>query len=231
MGQVNSSMVKGNSDLPRVCSPRRTCYFWLLTFYFALSASLSACGYQFQVEGPGPVIGGAPVEAAQAEAPRLAILNFENKTFEPNLEMKYTSYARQEFSVGTGARLVNDLGEADLIFKGQIVWVIMPAIAFTQSETFESRVTVRVEATVEDVKSRKVVWKQGSTGSSEFFVSTNLQFNRVLQDRALEQAGIMIATDLAARFHAYLESSAQATPPGSAPAGPEIPPLRPSGER
>ena len=161
----------------------------------------------------------------------MAILNFENKTFEPNLEMKYTSYARREFSAGSGVRVVTDPGEADLLLKGQVVSVIIPAMAFTQSETFESRVTVRVEATVEDVKSRKVVWKQGSTGSSEFFVSTSLQFNRVLQDRALEQAGVMIATDLAARFFAYLESAAQSTPPGSAPEGTEIPPLKPPSER
>ncbi|MGH7165413.1 MAG: hypothetical protein ACREIS_07820, partial [Nitrospiraceae bacterium] len=61
----------------------------------------------------------------------------------------------------------------------------------------------------------------------EFFVTTDLQFNRVLQARALEQAGMMIAADLAARFHAYLESVAQSTPPGSVPAGSEIPPLKP----
>ncbi len=157
----------------------------------------------------------------------MAIQNFENKTFEPNLEMKYTAYTRREFSAGSGARLVNDLGEADLILKGQIVAVIVPALAFTQSQTFESRATVWVEATVEDVKTRKVVWRQSSRGSSEFFVTTDLQFNRVLQARALEQAGMMIATDLAVRFHAYLESVAQAMPPGSAPTGTEIPPLKP----
>ncbi len=192
-----------------------------------LSLLVSGCGYQFQVEGPGPVLGGATPATARAEAPRLAILNFENRTFQPNIELKYTSYTRHEFSTGSGVRVVTDPGEADLLLKGQVVWVILPAVSFSQSQTFEYRVTARVEATVEDVKTRKVVWKQGSTGSSEFFLTTNIQFNRVLQDRALEQAGIMIATDLAARFFAYLDSAAQSAPQGGAPAGTEIPPLKP----
>jgi len=202
-----------------------------MTYSFAVSVVLTGCGYQFQVEGPGPVIGEATPAAARADAPRMAILPFENKTFEPNLEQKYTSYTRREFSAGSGVRVVTDPGEADLLLKGQVVSLSLPAISFTQSQTFEYRVSVRVEATVEDAKTRKVVWRQGSTGWSEYFLTTNIQFNRVLQDRAMEQAGIMVATDLAARFFAYLESGAQSTPSGSAPTGTEIPTLKPSSEK
>lgn len=53
---------------------------------------------------------------------------------------------------------------------------------------------------VEDVRSRKVVWRQLAKGASEFFVTPDLQFNRALQNRAVEQAGRLVAADLAARF-------------------------------
>ena len=33
------------------------------------------------------------------------------------------------------------------------------------------------------------MWAQMAKGASEFFVTTDLQFNRILQNRALEQAG------------------------------------------
>jgi hypothetical protein len=50
-------------------------------------------------------------------------------------------------------------------------------------------------------------------GFSEFFVTPDLQFNRVLQNRALEQAGRFIAEDLASRFLLQLESGQLAKPP------------------
>jgi hypothetical protein len=56
------------------------------------------------------------------------------------------------------------------------------------------------------------VWAQTSKGASEFFVTTDLQFNRVLQNRALEQAGRFIAEDLASRFLLQLESGQLAKP-------------------
>jgi hypothetical protein len=49
-------------------------------------------------------------------------------------------------------------------------------------------------------------------GASEFFVTTDLQFNRILQNRALEQAGRFIAEDLASRFLLQLESGQLAKP-------------------
>jgi hypothetical protein len=58
----------------------------------------AACGYQFRVAGQGPTIGGggAPI-TPKADAPTLAIINFQNRSTEPNLETKYTAYTRQEF--------------------------------------------------------------------------------------------------------------------------------------
>jgi hypothetical protein len=183
--------------------------------------ALSACGYQFRVEGTGPTIGGGPARAAadaQRPQPRLLIPNFENKTFEPNIELKYTTYARKEFAAGSGAQVVLDGEPADLILKGQVVSVILPSIAFTKTDTLESRVTVTVRTAVEDVRTRKVVWDQKATASSEYFITNDLQLNRVLETRALEQAGRLAVEDLATRFLEHLDAGGkiQVSPPKEA---------------
>jgi len=186
-------------------------YFCLLTFYFCLAASflLAGCGYQFQVEGPGPTIGGSSVPRADGRPakppPRIRIMNFENRAFEPNLEIKYTAYTRHEFSAGSGAIVVSQGAPADLILKGQVLSVQIPSVAFTKTDTLESRVTVAVKVFVEDATTGKVVWDRYASASSEFFVTNDLQFNRVLQTRALEQAGRLIAEDLATQFMNFLE--------------------------
>lgn len=177
---------------------------------------LAGCGYQFRVEGQGPTIGGAPTTAVKADAPTMAILNFENRSTEPNLETKYAAYTRREFAGGSGTLVVNGSGPTDLVLKGKIISVVIPTIAFTLQQTLESRVTVYVTAIVENMRTHKTIWAQTVTASSEFFVTKDLQFNRVLQTRALEQAGQYIAQDLANRFLNHLEYYGTApAPPGT----------------
>jgi hypothetical protein len=57
-----------------------------------------------------------------------------------------------------------------------------------------------------------VVWSHLAKGQAEFFVTSDLQFNRVLQNRALEQAGQYIAEDLASRFLVQLEAGRLSKP-------------------
>ena len=188
-----------------------TSYFLLLTSYLALSVSLSACGYQFRVEGAGPTIGrGAGAPPAQVQ--RLRIVNFENVTLEPNIELRYTGYARREFSSASGAQVVNDGEPADLILRGKINSISLPTINFSLQGTFEGRVTVNVSVTVEEAKTGRKIWTQAAAASSEFFMTDDLQFNRVLQTRAVEQAGRLVAADLAMRFQNFMDLRDKAVP-------------------
>jgi len=193
------------SDSSILCSSDSA--FYLLPC--VLAACLAACGYQFQVEGPGPTIGGGPPSVAEKpDAPKIAIPVFVNKSLEPNLETKYTVYTRHEFAAGSGARVVPEVQDADMILKAQIVGVTIPTLTFTVERTLESRVTVFVIATLEENGTGKLLWRQQVAGSSEFFVTDDLQFNRVLQTRALEQAGRLAAEDLAMRFLDHFQSGA-----------------------
>lgn len=180
---------------------------FLSAFISALIAlMLAACGYQFRVDGAGPTIGGAAASTLTEPSPRLIIRTLVNNSFEPNLEMRYTNYFRDEFSAGSGAQVVPESEAADLVMTGRILSVIVPTLSFSQTATLESRTEVVVQVLVEDVRSRKVVWRQLAKGASEFFVTPDLQFNRALQNRAIEQAGRFVAADLAARFLLQLET-------------------------
>jgi len=166
------------------------------------------CGYQFTVEGAGPVIGGGS-RVAEGPPIRLALHALKNNTFVPTLEFKYTRYLRQALQSSGSATIVEDDLSADFILDGAIVSVSLPSVAFSQTQTQESRVTVAVGVKVRHRKTGKIRWAQTNTESAEFFVgasssssaaASGLQFNRVLEDRALEQAGQAVAEDLADQF-------------------------------
>lgn len=180
---------------------------------YLLCAILAGCGYQFRVEGAGPTIGGTSSLTPQQPPPRLVIRMLENRSFEPNLETRYTNYIRHEFATGSGAQVVPDSEAADLVMTGQILSVTVPTLSFTQTTTLESRTEVVMLVTIEETRTKKPVWIQTAKGASEFFITPDLQFNRALQNRAMEQAGRFAASDLAARFLLYVESGGLAKPP------------------
>lgn len=183
---------------------------------------LAGCGYQFRVEGAGPTIGGKRAQASDQPTPRLVIRTLVNNSFEPNLETRYTNYLRREFSSGSGTQVVPDNEAADLVLTGQILSVSVPTLSFTltptpsnqtgSATTLESRAEVTVVVKIEETRTKKLVWTQIAKGSSEFYITPDLQFNRVLQTRALEQAGRFAAEDLASRFLLHLESGGGAKP-------------------
>ena len=183
----------------------------------AASFALAGCGYQFRVEGAGPTIGGAQPSASQEPPPRMVVHTLINRSFEPNLETRYTNYLRQEFTVGSGAQVVPDSEAADLVLSGEILSVGAPTLSFSQTRTLESRAEIVVRVQVEETRTKKVVWTQLARGASEFYVTSDLQFNRSLQNRALEQAGRLAAADLAARFLLHVESGGLDKPAPATP--------------
>ena len=149
---------------------------------------------------------GGKSTASQEPPPRLVIRTLENRSFEPNLETQYTNYLRHEFSSGSGAQVVPDSEAADLVLTGQILSVSVPTLSFSQTTTLESRTEVVVLVKVTETRTEKLVWTHTAKGLSEFYITSDLQFNRALQNRAMEQAGRFAAEDLAARFLLHVES-------------------------
>ncbi|MCC6141730.1 MAG: hypothetical protein IT389_14050 [Nitrospira sp.] len=188
---------------------------------------LAGCGYQFRVDGAGPTIGGTTARASDQPVPRLVIRTLINNSFEPNLETRYTNYLRKEFSSGSGAQVVPDSEAADLVLTGQILSVSVPTLSFSltptpgnqtgSATTLESRADVTVVVKIEESRTKKLVWSQIAKGSSEFYITPDLQFNRALQNRALEQAGRFVAEDLASRFLLHIETGGLTKPAAEAP--------------
>ena len=180
-----------------------------LVFVSMLLVVLPGCGYRFSVEGPGPRVGGGP-DPDQAGPPvRLVIRDLLNRTFQSNLEFAYTRYMREQFAVSSGAQVVADDAQADYVMTGEIVSVTVPSLTFSAGQTRERRVNVVVRVTVAHRETGRSLWAETATGTGEFFVNRapdvearqdQIQFNRVLQDRALEQAGQDVAELLAAAF-------------------------------
>ncbi len=174
-----------------------------------LCALLHGCGYRFSVEGPGPRLGSGSAGDDAGPPVRLAIRDFRNRTFHDNLELAYTRAMRQEFSVGSGATIVAGDAQADYVMTGEIVSVSVPSLTFSTRQTREKRVDVVVRVTVARRRTGDVVWTGTATGTADFFVNRapdvetrqdEIQFNQVLQERALEQAGHDAAENLAAAF-------------------------------
>ena len=201
----------------RVCSS--------LVVVLLVLASLIGCGYRFSVEGPGPRIGGGSAPRAEGPSVRLAIQDVANRTFYRDLESAYTDYMRQEFAVGSGAQVVAEAAQADYVIKGEIVSVTVPSLTFSTAQIRESRVHAVVRVTVERRSTGTVLWTKTATGTGEFFVNRAadvegsqdvIQFNRVLQDRALEQAGQEAMERLAAAFwHAWDQGTFSSAQPSS----------------
>ncbi len=182
-----------------------------LVIVLLLLVVLPGCGYRFSVEGPGPRIGGESVLEQEGTPVRLVIRDLRNSTFQSNLEFVYTRYMREQFAVSSGAQVVAEDAQADYVMTGEIVSVTIPSLTFSSGQTRERRVNVVVRVTVANRATGESLWTETATGSGEFFVNRapevearqdQIQFNRVLQDRALEQAGQAAAETLAAAFWA-----------------------------
>ncbi len=192
----------GRPSLITICSAILVCVL-----------GVAGCGYQFTVEGPGPVIGPGPEVSVVGPPVRLAIRTFQNRSFEPNLELKYTEYLRRSLQSAGMAQVVDDERGADFVLEGAILSVMLPSLSFSQTSTQESRVQVHVAVTVKDRTRGRVRWTKTSMSTAEFFIGatptsdavSGLQFNRVLQDRALEQAGYLMAEDISDGFFAARE--------------------------
>ncbi len=199
-------------------------YLRLIGVGLTILVGLSGCGYQFQVEGNGPTIGGERVVKTEGPPVLLAIDPLQNRTFERDLEIKYSQYLRRQFQLNRGAEVVNTPQEADFLLGGAIESVTLPSLTFTQNQTQESRVAVRVKVEVRNLRTGKILWVQTANGTAEFFVNATpegeggdpqggLQFNRILQNRALEQAGQAVAVDLSDRFLIAREQGVFNSPP------------------
>lgn len=152
---------------------------------------ISSCGYHFAgmtSELPSHIKG-------------IAIPILVNGTTEPLIEITVTNKIIQTF-IADGRLRVLDSSKADAVLKGRITAFSLTTLSFDKNNSvLEYRVTIQCELTFEDVKDRKIIWKDSAVSqSADYKVSSNVSATKAAKDRAIEEASKRLATDLVTRI-------------------------------
>ncbi len=151
---------------------------------------ISSCGYRFS--------GRANELPSHIKA--VAIPIFVNATQEPLIESIITNKVIQEF-VGDGRLKVVDSSMADAVLKGRIYAFSLAPLSFDRGDNvLEYRVVIQCELILEDVREKKIVWKEPALSqSADYKVSSDISATRTAKERAIEEASKRLASDLVAR--------------------------------
>ncbi|MEK6700321.1 MAG: LptE family protein [Nitrospirota bacterium] len=132
----------------------------LVLVLLALLMLLPSCGYR--VSG----LGGLVPEGAKS----IAVPTFVNGTREPSVDIMVTQAVVDEF-LADGRLKVTDPERADIVLKGKVVKYDVTALSYTKVASFvqQYRVTLVVDASLEDPRSRKILWQE--KGIEAIFIS------------------------------------------------------------
>jgi outer membrane lipopolysaccharide assembly protein LptE/RlpB len=142
------------------------------TFTFALVLLLPSCGYRLSG------LGGLVPEGAKS----IAVPTFVNGTREPSVDIMVTQAVVDEF-LADGRLKITDPERADIVLKGKVVKYDVTALSYTKDESFvqQYRVMLVVDASLEDPRSRKMLWQE--KGIEAIFISDypiSYEFNATL---------------------------------------------------
>jgi outer membrane lipopolysaccharide assembly protein LptE/RlpB len=154
---------------------------------------LSSCGYR--LSGTGSLV----PEGAKT----IAVPAFINNTNEPYVDVEITRAVTDEF-IADGRLRVADVESADLALRGKIVkYEVIPLSYTPDSFVQQYRVRLVVDASLEDLRSRKELWKE--TGIESVFISDypvtvgDIRTTRIVKETAIKKASQDIAWTLRSR--------------------------------
>jgi outer membrane lipopolysaccharide assembly protein LptE/RlpB len=169
-----------------------------LVISLAVVLLVSSCGYH--ISGRGGIV----PEGVRT----LSVPVFFNATNEPYVDVEVTQAVVEEFL--TDGRLeVMSLEEAELALRGKVVKYEVTALSlYLQTYVQQYRVRLVVDASLEDLRSKKVLWQEKGIESSfisdytVFFDATgsaDIRGTRVAKDAAIKKASQDIAWTLRSR--------------------------------
>jgi len=161
-----------------------------------LLLAVASCGYHFS--GTGAIV--------PEGAKKLAVPVFLNTTNEPYVDVDVTQAVIEEFMTDGRLRIVGP-EEADLVLRGIITKYEATPLSYTvfngQTYVQQYRISIVVEASLEDLRAKKILWKQPgveSTFLSDYAVTMqNVAATRVSKDAAVKKAAQDIAWTLRSR--------------------------------
>lgn len=159
----------------------------------ALVVLVSSCGYRFAPAG-GIVPQGAKT---------IAVAVFLNGTYEPFADTEVTKAVVDEFLTDGRLKVVS-LEGADLILRGKVTKFEVSALSFTaDSHVQQYRTTLSVDVSVEEGKSRKLLWQE--KGLSTIFVSSytvtlgDITATKTAKETAIRDASRDLASSIRSR--------------------------------
>ncbi len=166
-----------------------------LIICFAAVLLAPSCGYR--ISGTGGIV----PEGVKT----IAIPVFFNATNEPSVDVEVTQAVVEEFMTDGRLKVVGP-EEAELALHGSVVRYEITPLSFTpQSFAQQYGVRLVVEASLEDLRSKKIIWQEKGIESnfvSNYTVSYNatgqvdIRATRVAKDAAIKQASQDIAETL-----------------------------------
>jgi outer membrane lipopolysaccharide assembly protein LptE/RlpB len=158
-----------------------------------LLMAMSSCGYR--LSGKGSLV----PEGART----IAVPAFINNTNEPYVDVEMTKAVVDEFIADGRLRIV-DVEEADLALRGSVVKYEVTALSFTaDSYVQQYRVRIVVNASLEDLKTKKILWRENSIEAafiSDYPVAIgNITATKIAKESAIKKASQDIAWTLRSR--------------------------------
>lgn len=155
---------------------------------------LSSCGYR--LSGTGLLV----PEGAKT----IAVPAFINNTNEPYVDVEVTRAVTDEL-IADGRLRVADVEGADLALRGKVMkYEVVPLSYTADSFVQQYRVRLVVDASLEDLRSRKELWKE--EGIESVFISDypvavgDIRSTRINKDAAIKKAAQDIAWTLRSRI-------------------------------
>lgn len=100
----------------------------------------------------------------------IAVPAFQNKSFEPEIQIRVTNLLIRELEADGRYRVVDDPGAADLVLRGTITDFDARAISFsTEDNIGQFTITLAAAVTLEDTRTGQVICRQDDLRGRDFY--------------------------------------------------------------
>lgn len=153
----------------------------------------SGCGYHFSPGG----------EYIDPEVRKVFIEPFANRTSQANLEDTIRLAITDWFVRGQRFKIVDSEDQADALFRGAVKSLTTVPLSYrTTNLAAEERMTLTLDLTFEDRRTKKVIWKNGDFSGTQDYPVANVNDTETARKNALTK----LSRDTAERAYRMMMS-------------------------
>jgi hypothetical protein len=164
-----------------------------ITILLTMLAIASGCGYHFSPGG----------EYIDPDVRKVFIEPFANRTNQANLENTIRLAITDWFVRGRRFQIVDNEAQADALFKGVVKNLSTVPLSYrTTNLAAEERMTLTLDLTFEDRRTKKVIWKNGDFSGTQDYPVANVNDTETARKNALTK----LSRDTAERAYRMMMS-------------------------